>query len=123
MNEIGLSMSGAVPIIEHNNFFDDKIGIELNSRYVQQYYDHCNPVIENNNILSTNWQIDIRGNNDLFFQDNLSWAINEDYYCSENYWGQEKKIKDNDYWMDVDGFYFIIESELNNLVINSGINN
>jgi len=119
-NEFGISMSGADPLIEFNDFLDDKTNIEICRRYVQDYYEFSEPLIKDNNILSTNWQVSIIGVNDIFFSI-LNWGINKNYKCAMNYWGKEKKIKDNIILNYENGYYFIIENEYNNPVINSGI--
>lgn len=122
-NTFGISMSGADPLIEHNNFLEDEVNIEICRRYVQQYYEYSNPIIKNNNIISNNYQISIFGNNDLFYPNWNIWGVNKDYECGLNYWGQEKKIKDNDILNDYNGYYVIISAEINNFVTNSGIRN
>jgi hypothetical protein len=121
LNNIGVSMSGANPNIENNNFLDDNINIEFNSRYVQQLFEKSNPYIINNNIQSSTWQIDLRGENDLFYPNISQWGVSRDYVCGRNFWGVEKKIRDNNIINIENGYFFIIENEYGSLINNNGI--
>jgi hypothetical protein len=121
LNVIGLSMSGANPEIEHNNFLLDDVNIEFNSRYVQGYFDYCNPEIINNNFLATNWQLVMKGKNDLFMGEQSSWGVYGDYELGKNYWEKPKKLKDNEIFNFYNGFYFIINNEYVYYITNLGI--
>ncbi len=54
-NVYGISMLASNPLIEYNEFFESKrYCIQTQPNYVQVYFDHCNPVINHNNIYAIN---------------------------------------------------------------------
>lgn len=123
-NDIGISMSGASPIISYNNFKDDDININTCKRYVQGYDEFSNPSIKFNNFSSGECYIDLIGNDDLFSSSGIfTWGVHNDLVIRRNNCQKIDNFRDNLYYGYSEGYEILVEFPYNNTIIEAGIGN